>query len=460
MITNPIEFRHELEKINEWWLTGKVWEKEEYPFKRDIFVKLTEELKSQRAIILLGPRRVGKSVLIKQLIDFLIKNNTDPSSILYYSLDDPSLFTYSDNLLKDIIDYFGENIVKGGRKYVFMDEIHSFPDWHKWIKSYYDRYPNIKFILTGSSSLALQEDANKFLRGRIFEFELFPLNFQEFLGLSNSDIKISIPINTLKDQKILEIERLGLKIKKQFNEYLLVGGFPEWFEVKKQESSIDKWFERLINDIPKKAIYEDIAGLFGVKNPRILELIFTFISSRQSQIISYETINEVAGLDRLTLVNYIEFLKNSYLLVEILKFAKLKEQLKARKKYLVIDQGLRNAILKDYQIREDNVGFVIENLIGLKCFLLGKENRGNVFYWKINGEVDFILKGNNVLPIEVKYRNHISEKEISPLLSFMQKANISEGMIITKDIFKKEHTAKKTLYYVPAWLFLLLKCAE
>ena len=185
MILNFVEFRRELEKINEWWFTGKVKEAERYPFKRAIFREIKNELKSRRIIILLGPRRVGKSVLIKQIIGELIKNNTSPSSLLYYSLDDPTLFTYSNNLLKDLIDYYLENIAKGDIKYIFLDEIHFLKDWFKWIKSYYDKFPDLRFILSGSSSFALQKEANKFLRGRTIEMELYPLNFREFLELSN-----------------------------------------------------------------------------------------------------------------------------------------------------------------------------------------------------------------------------------------------------------------------------------
>ncbi|MFQ6082338.1 MAG: ATP-binding protein [Candidatus Aminicenantia bacterium] len=456
MILNFVEFRRELEKINEWWLTEKVKEAERYPFKRTIFEEIKNELKSRRIIILLGPRRVGKSILIKQIIGDIIRNNTDPYSLLYYSLDDPTLFTHSNNLLKDLIDYYKENIAKGETKYVFLDEIHSSKDWFKWVKSYYDKFPDLKFILSGSSSLALQKDANKYLRGRTIEMELYPLNFKEFLELSDAEIK-EIDISQEDIYKIdeLKLKRLWYKIKAYYNEYLLVGGFPEWFEIKNLDNSVERWFLRLINDIPKKAIYEDVANLFGVKNPKILELVFAFIAANQSRVLAYETINEVARLDRLTLVNYIEFLKSSYLLIDILKFAGLKEQIKAKKKYLIIDQGLRNAILKDYQVKEDNIGFIIENLIGIKCYLSIRKRGQNIFYWKTNDEIDFVIDNKDILPIEVKYRSQIKPKEIRGLLNFMTKTKIKKGIIVTKDLYKREETGGKKIQFTPAWLFLL-----
>lgn len=460
MISNLVEFRRELEKTNEWWLTGRVKEAERYHFQRELFANVKDELKSKRIIILLGARRVGKSVLLKQIIDFLIKSKVNPSSILYYSLDDPALLTYSDNLIKDIIDYYQENIAKGEKKYIFLDEVHSYKDWYKWVKSYYDKYPDLKFVLSGSSSLALQRDANKYLRGRTLEMELYPLSLKEFLELSGANIGEIYGIDLSEKSRIdeLKIDKLWYKIKNYFNEYLLVGGFPEWFEIRKSDNALDKWFSRLINDIPKKAIYEDMVNLYGIKNPKILELIFTFIAANQSKILAYETINEIARLDRSTLVSYLEFLKTSYLIIEILKFARIKEQIKAKKKFLVIDQGIRNAILKNYQVKEENIGFIVENLIGLKCFLQSKKRNAQVFYWRINDEIDFIMKDKSApggLPIEVKYKAQIDRRDIKGLINFMKKTKISKGMVITKDFYRKERFAGKEISFIPAWLFLV-----
>jgi len=455
MIKNLVGFRKELEKVNEWWLTSRVKEAERFPFRREAFNEIRKEIETRRCLVITGPRRVGKSVLLKQTIQFLIKEGTNPRNILYYSLDDPTLYTFSDNLIKDLIDYFLENIAKKGRKYIFLDEIHVFEGWYKWIKAYYDKYENLKFFLSGSSSLALQEEANKYLRGRIITLEIFPLSFLEFLRLSGLKIK-EFKLEDIFKLDELEIKKLWYEVKEYFQEFLVVGGFPEWFEIKGTKDEVERWFRRLIEDVPKKAIYEDVVKLFGIKNPRVLELILTFIAANQSKILAYETINDVAKLDRSTLLNYLEFLKSSYLLVEILKFARLKEQLKAKKKFLLLDQGIRNAILKEYEIREENLGFVIENVVGNRLYLISKEKNRNLFYWKINDEVDFVLRGEKILPVEVKYRDEIKPKDIKGLLNFMEKFKVKEGFVITKSLLKREKMKGKFLYFIPCWLFLLL----
>jgi len=86
MIKDVVGFRNELDKINEWWITKRVKEAESFPEKRDVFQVVKDELETRRSLIILGPRRVGKSVLVKQTIEFLIKNRVDPRNILYYSI--------------------------------------------------------------------------------------------------------------------------------------------------------------------------------------------------------------------------------------------------------------------------------------------------------------------------------------------------------------------------------------
>lgn len=454
MIRDGLEFRTELEKINKWWFTNSVEEAKLYPLKREQFETLKKELQTPRINIVVGPRRVGKSILVKQAIEYLIQNGENPRNILYYSLDDPTLSVYSDNLLKDLIDYFLENIALPAKKYIFLDEIHLFTGWHKRIKAFYDRRKDIKFVLSGSSSTSLEKEINIFLRGRTFEIEMFPLSFFEFTKFSG------IKMNKIEYQELLELDEFKVRkiqhnLKNVFNEYLAVGGFPEWFEMKNQSDAKLRWFTMLIEDIPKKAIYEDIATLFGIRNAKILEQVFAFITAHQSRLLSYETINDIVKLDRSTLINYLEFLKSSYLVAEVLKFASIKEQIKAKKKFLVIDQGLRNAVLKDYEVKEDNLGFILENVVGINLFLFCKRNDMKLYYWRINDEVDFIISDKEVIPVEVKYKKRIGKNDKSKLKNFMRKFKKNRAFLITKDLYGQERVGKSLLYFIPAEVFLL-----
>jgi predicted AAA+ superfamily ATPase len=455
MIKNELAFRQELEKANEWWLTGKVNAAERFPIQRYYFDRARKELEIQRVQIIIGPRRVGKSVLIKQMISDLIVNGIKPASILFYSMDDPAVYTFSDDPMKDMIDYFLEKIAPKEKKYIFLDEIHLFKGWHKWVKSYFDRYPDIKLVLSGSSSLALEKEAQRFLFGRAAEMEMFPMGFREFLKFSGRETR-RYDVDEFLKMDSAEFRALGHGLKDNFNEYLLVGGMPEWFVAKEGPDPVRSWFSRLVEDVVKRAVYEDIASIFEIRNPRILELILAFIAAHQSKILAHETVNEVAGLDRSTLINYIEFLKSSYLIVEILKSAKIKEQMKAKKKYLFLDQGIRNALLKDYSIKEENLGFVMENVIGVALYHMAKERGANLFYHKTNGEVDFILQGTEAVPYEVKYRSVIDKKDVRNIIAFLKKAGLNKGVLVTKEHLMNEKAEGCDLSYIPAWAFLLI----
>lgn len=448
MIKDTVRFLKELEKVNEWWITSNI----DLPglLKRDCFETIIKELDSKRAIQITGPRRAGKTTVMKQTVSHLLQNDIPPTDILYLSMDDPVFYTLSDSVFEDTINFFLENISKGEkRKYIFLDEVQAFKGWYKWIKAFYDRCSEkrmIKFIFSGSSSLSLQKEANLYLRGRVMDIEIYPFSFKEFLKFNGIEKKIKF--SDLKNITQLKISSDYKKIKPYFEEYLLVGGFPEWFEIK----DVKKWFEKITNDIPKKAIYEDIINLFNIKSPRILENIFAFILENQSRVLSYEKINEVAGLQRTILINYIEYLKSSYLLIEVQKFArKVKERIKSKKKFLVLDQGVRNAILKEYKLNPENIGFIIENVVGVHLSRVGK-----LYYFKTNDEIDFILEHRgSLIPVEAKYRESI--KVPKTILKFIQKHRSEFSFVITKDIFKIEKINSHYIYYIPAWLFLLME---
>lgn len=455
---NPELFRHELESANEWWLTGSVKENLRYPVKRVKFGELLEDVTLRHVSVISGPRRIGKTIMLKQLAGHLISSEgVNPRNILYYSLENPLLLTYCDNLINDIFDYWNENVAKEeGRRFLLLDEVHFIKDWYKWIKAIYDRHnTDVKIFVSGSSSLALQNEANLYLRGRFVLHEVFPMGFPEFLALKGKHVAKKPDVLGPQPHGFLEIDRLQKELKTDFDEFLLVGGFPEWFDVK----DVKKWFSVLSNMISKKAIYEDAASVYGIRNPKILELVFTFITANQSRILSYEKINEVAGLKHEVLVRYIEYLKSGYLVMEILKFAGLKEQLKSMKKYLCIDQGLRNALLSEYDIGENNAGFAIENVVGAHLYF-GAKNRGaSLMYHRTNGdEVDFILKecDGSIIPVEIKYKNNIEESDLGSIKRFIQDNGCKLGFVITKDVSRVVETGSNgRLVLVPALVFCL-----
>lgn len=441
MIKDEKGFEDALARVNDWWNTGKSRVAEKYKNKRNIFNKLKDEVNIRRILILLGPRRVGKSVLLHQLIQDLLDSGIPRKNIIYYQLDDQTIASFTDQPIQDIIEYaISKN---NGKLYVILDEIQTYKEWYKWIKTYYDRDLDVKFILSGSASLTLQTDANKYLRGRTVEFEIFPLDFKEFLFFNN----MAIP--EFKKTDNLSLNFAQRELVNLLDEYLLIGGFPEWFGIKNRQDAKEEWLIHLLTDVPKRAIYEDIAGYFNIRNPKIIDLVLNVISLNQSKIISYEKINEIVNLNRITLLDYIEFLKSSYLILEVPIYGNPKKQMKAMKKFLLIDQGLRNSLMKEYALKEDNKGFIVENVVGITLAL----NYSNVTYWREQiYEVDFVA---NDIPVEVKYQNAIHEQDFRGLLKFLEKHKKNYGIVITKDRYEEKTIDGKKIKFIPFWMFLL-----
>lgn len=162
-----------------------------YKIKRDLFSELIKYLNEKPMIGILGLRRTGKTVLLKQIIDHLINEGTPRDNILYFSFDDEVT-----SLEEVIIKYqtrIGKNISSTDNLYVFLDEIQKLDNWQHQVKYYYDTYPNIKFFVSGSSSIFLKKKAEESLAGRIFLYHLPMLSFTEFLRLKGENELIKKP---------------------------------------------------------------------------------------------------------------------------------------------------------------------------------------------------------------------------------------------------------------------------
>jgi len=446
MIIDNIGLERYLLRTNPWWATGIV-DKARSKISRENLPRIMKELSLERTVQLLGPRRAGKTTTIHMIIDKLIGSGVGPERLLYVSLDDPMLRNFCSEPLSDTLEFFLGNAPKG-RNYAFLDEVQKVKGWYEWIKGYHDREQNLKMVISGSSSLALQKEANTYLRGRVISFVQHPFNLREFLGMDG--FKIETP-HFLDDS--LEMSKKYGSIRDHLMEYLRVGGYPEWFQLRTvPDSSV--WFDRLYEDVPKKAFYEDIVELFNIRSPRALELLFVFIAQNQSRILSYEAMNRIVGLDRSTILDYLAYLKASYLVIEVPVFSeKISTQEKSMKKYLISDQGIRNGILKEYSIKEENLGFIVETVVGIYLHRFCEENGLSLNYVKSNGEIDFILTGKDrTVPVEVKTSDRF--KISTTMKNFIKEKGSPFGVVITDRSAGQFEVEEIMIREVPLWVLL------
>ncbi len=147
-------------------------------YKRQLFYDLEKNLNKRQILSITGLRRIGKITLIFQLIQKLIEDKIETKNIFYFSFDE-----YTENL-DELIEFYKQIKNKDLRDeniYIFLDEIQKLNNWENQIKKYYDLYPKIKFIISGSESLFISTKTKERLAGRLFEYILKPLFFKEFL---------------------------------------------------------------------------------------------------------------------------------------------------------------------------------------------------------------------------------------------------------------------------------------
>lgn len=462
LITNNVWWKEE--KINPQFLLGR---------KREEFNNIISKINEKRILSIIGPRRVGKSTLIYQTINYLLEDKKiDKKRILLFSGDDPSLFFDENDKLSDVLEvYFNEILQERisnleSKVYVFIDEIHFIKNWQNYLKICFDRKYNIKFIVTGSSSLHLFKDANESLLGRIENIYVLPLTFHQFLNFHRTYVTkqkdIILPKFDLDNpdisfrnlEKIYYDEDLKITIQKILNEYILVGGYPEYFE----DRDIDIWQRRLADDIITRGIYKDILTMYNIKSPEILEKLLYYIAANNSQTFSYTGMTGNFSIDTVTLISYVGYLKQAFLINILENYStNIGKVIRSNKKLSILDNGIQNSLLKKKELNNDDIGHIIESMVDFDIRLICEKENYNEYYYRNSAkeEIDIILDRKiDVIPIEVKYTNQIDRYDTTIIKNFIEKNKMNKigktnyGIVITKDIYKKEDN----LYYIPYWL--------
>lgn len=380
-----------------------------YRKKREPFQKLQKHLSSKQIIAVTGLRRVGKTVLMKQMIDHLVKRNIKRENILFFSFDEeqPEL----DKLINEYSAILGQDLRKNKQEkyFIFLDEAQKLENWQNQVKFYYDNYENFKFFISGSASLFIEKKVDESLAGRIYTFEIPVLSFKEFLYFKNR-------LSLLKKPELLKEE-----LEKEFRNYT-GRNFIEVIELKEEEAKF--YYESIIN----KIVYEDIPALYSVENPEMLKKVVYLILSNPGIMVNYESLSQELGLSSKTLEKYFFYLVKAKLVTKMYNFSRnfLTSERKLKKYYVTAPCFC--FLNEDYEI-----GKIVENLIVL--------HYQAKFFWRTpqKDEVDIILRQRkSIAPIEVKYKQKIRESEKKPLLKFCYQFKLQEGLMLTKDFTSEE----------------------
>ena len=414
-----------LERFNTWWRTGKVREELLPEYRRHLFTDIQKYIALRPAILIYGLRRVGKSTLLYQLVSELLEE-TKPVNILYFSFDDKRyelddvLETYQRYVLHNSFDHLREKV------YVFLDEIQKIDDWENKVKVVYDLYPKVKFVLSGSASIALRKAATESLAGRIFHFVLDPLNFAEFLEMQGIDTM------KIRENPILWQSNMLLL----FDKYVKYGAFPELASSDDEEVA-----RKYINEnVMEKIIYKDLRESFVIADVNLLKTLADMVARNPGMLVDYASIARDLKKDQRTIANYFEYLEFGMIIRFVFNFRG--SSIASRRK------------LKKVYLQTPNIAFASNENINA---LLPKMYENSVasatkakFFYRNSFEVDFVLqKGVSLTGVEVKS----SGAEVRQLLKLKEKygAKVKELLLLT-DIPKGN---AKGIKIMPIWEYCL-----
>jgi predicted AAA+ superfamily ATPase len=438
---------------NPWWASGSVPEELVGINRKEYIGKITERLKDQKLLAILGIRRSGKSTLIYQSIKYLLDNGTYPKNIFYINADDFEKPGRAN--LEEALDFCQQNnmvSLKDIKIYVFIDEIQNVRGWQQLLKKYYDLKYASKFIVSGSSSSLIYKNSSESLAGRISFIDVFPLTFREFLQFNNIEIQEAA-------FQFKSLEQMYYKLSPKINEiagflsqYLNVGGFPEWFDIKNEET----WFKILSEEYTSLLIYRDIVRIFRIRDPLLLESVFRFVSAHSSERFSYLGIAKQNDGDKETSKQYVFHLARSHLIYLSDFYTKSKKASERKeKKIYFCDLGLKNSIGG-----HQDIGFDAETCVYLHCLKhVSGYPMGKIFYWldKKKNETDIIMSyGSELIPVEVKYRSSIEDSDLKGILSFCQDFSVKNAYVVTKTLMEEREIDGVMFSFVPLWLFLLV----
>lgn len=271
------------------------------------FKALALDFKVKRAAVLLGPRRVGKTVIVKQLILDAIDEGIDPKNVLYASIDVPF---YAQMPLEKFLSFIPGN--QENPCLVVFDEIQYLKNWEAHLKDLVDSRPNIKFIATGSAAAALKLKSTESGAGRFSEFILPPLTFHEFLIFCDRDEELIKVVE--EDERHIYLAKDIDELNTSFIDYLNFGGYPEVVLNERVRANPEQFVK---NDIIDKVLLKDLPSLYGINDIQELNTLFSLIAFNSGSESSLDKISRRSEISKPTIRKYVEYLESAFLVIKL-----------------------------------------------------------------------------------------------------------------------------------------------
>lgn len=405
-----------LSDLNPWW---------KRPFAaiykdREVYGQIKKFQSLRQIVALTGLRRVGKTTLLMKAAADAIAAGTDPRRVVYFSFDE-----FRDVELRAVLhaaEELLESDLAGVPALFLLDEIQKLADWDEQIKALYDISPALKMMISGSESLFMTHRSRATLAGRIFEFRVEPLSFQEYLSFTG--------------QKTEPRALFARELKRAYESYLKIQGFPELVGFENQEI-IRKYIKESIVD---KVLYRDIPQLRRVKDISVLESLLRILMDEPGRIVDLTALGADLGITRQTLSLYLKYLEDSYLIRKLYNYSKnrRKTERKLKKIYPVIPSP-------DLFFRDDDMA----RSRSFECSVVNQLRAE--YFWRdpSKNEVDVIRDGAPPLPVEIKS----GRIETRGVAAFLKKFKAKDGLIISRDKEFVHEEDGRRIRVVPAHVY-------
>lgn len=329
---------------------------------------IEKHLGGGKAIVVIGPRQVGKTTLIRSILK-----------------DRPYLFLDGDdiNIQNLLAQHAYQNLrnIIGNQKIVFIDEAQRIRNIGLSLKIMVDRFPGVQVLVSGSSAFELNDKINETLTGRKWEYDLLPVSWKEY------------------EAHFGFVESEG-----QLEWRLIYGMYPEVINQYGNESGI-------LRELISSYLYKDILSLSGIRKPEVLDKLLQALAWQTGNEVSYNELSQLTGVDKNTVSNYIDLLVKSYVLFRLPSFSRnLRNEIKFNQKIYFFDNGIRNAVignLNPLASRNDS-GQLWENFLMSERYksLSYAQSFARMYFWRTTTgkEIDYIeVTGEEVKAFEFKW---------------------------------------------------------
>lgn len=397
----------------------------------ELFHPLVAERRVRRGILLLGPRRVGKTFLLHHSIGRLLKSGVPPKNIVYISVDVPAYAGLSlERLLELYAEASGVSLVEE-ETFVFLDEIQYLDSWEQHLKSLVDVFPLAKVVASGSAAAALRLKSRESGAGRWTDFLLPPLTFSEYLELIGEAGQVEI--ERQGEGAVFFADNLPA-MNDHFVTYVSFGGYPEVAISPAIRANPERFIR---TDILDRVLLRDLPSLYGISDNRELNAFFNSLAFNTGQELSLEELAKRSGVAKNTLKRYLTYLEAAFLIRLVHRIDENARRFRRARHFKVYltNPSLRTALFGTTEANDPTFGSLVETAIFDQWF----HAQGKLLHyarWK-SGELDIVsLKGNQrpEWAVEVKWSDrHVGKPEaLREALGFCVNNNLRQLTVTTK----------------------------